>query len=297
MSSPLSTAEVQIIRPGLQTTIQDFGRAGLRHQGVPASGAADPRAMIRANRCVGVEDGAAVLEFTLNGPTLRLTADTGFAVAGAPCDVKLNGRVVSAFKGHLAKAGSLIEIGRITAGARGYIAFDRAIAAREFGGSKSTHIYSGLGGHKGRALEKHDRIKLGPRGGTGLSHEDSLRITDAQILRIVPGPEFRWLTEKTKTRLTRLPFTAGTQTDRMGTRLIGKTLRLKSKTPEMVSSALLPGTLQLPAGGQIVLSLVDSHCTGGYVRAARIIRRDLPLTGQIKPGSPIWFRWATEDDA
>lgn len=291
------TAAVQIIRPGLQTTIQDFGRAGLRHQGVPASGAADSRAMVIANRCVGMDNSAAVLEFTLNGPTLRLTADTGFAVAGAPCEIKLNGRVVRESKGHLAKAGSLIEIGRITQGARGYIAFDRAMASREFGGSKSTHIYSGLGGHKGRALEKHDSIKIGPRIGKGLSAEDPLRITDSQILRIVPGPEFRYLTEKSKTRLTQIPFTASAQTDRMGTRLNGKKLSLKSKTPQMVSSALLPGTLQLPAGGQIVLSLVDSHCTGGYVRAARIIRRDLPLTGQIKPGSPLWFRWATEDDA
>ena len=290
------TAAVQIIRPGLQTTIQDFGRAGLRHKGVPASGAADPRAMIVANRCAGVDDGAAVFEFTLMGPTLRLTADTGFAVAGAPCEIKLNGRVVSAAQGHLARAGSLIEIGRITQGARAYIAFDRALAARQFGGSKSTHIYSGLGGHMGRALEKKDRIKLGARGGAGLSRQDPLRITDSQILRILPGPEFRYLTQKSKTRLTQIPFTASAQTDRMGTRLLGKKLSLKSKTPQMVSSALLPGTLQLPAGGQIVLSLVDSHCTGGYVRAARIIRRDLPLTGQIKAGTPIWFRWAEERD-
>ena len=296
MSATLEKPEVQIIRPGLQTTIQDFGRAGLRHKGVPASGAADPRAMVIANRCVGVDDGAAVLEFTLNGPTLRLTADTGFAVGGAPCEVKLNGRAVSRSKGHLAKAGSLIEIGHITSGARGYIAFDREIAARDFGGSKSTHIYSGLGGHKGRALKKHDRIALSERSGAGLSREDPLRVTDSQILRIVPGPEFRYLTEKSKTRLTQIPFTASAQTDRMGTRLNGKKLSLKSKTPNMVSSALLPGTLQLPAGGQIVLSLVDSHCTGGYVRAARIIRRDLPLTGQIKAGAPIWFRWATERD-
>ncbi len=289
-------AEIQIIRPGLQTTIQDFGRAGLRHQGVPASGAADPRAMINANRCAGVDDGAAVFEFTLSGPTLRVTVDTGFAVAGAPCEIKLNGRHVSAFKGHLAKAGSLIEIGRITQGARGYVAFDRAIAAREFGGSKSTHIYSGIGGHKGRALEKHDRIALGPRGGGGLSREDALRILTPQILRIVPGPEFDRLTKASQDLLTRNKFIAGPQTDRMGTRLMGDKLSLKSTTKQMVSSALLPGTLQLPAGGQIVLSLVDSHCTGGYVRAARIIRRDLPLTGQIKPGAPIWFRWARERD-
>ncbi|WP_017932189.1 5-oxoprolinase subunit C family protein [Robiginitomaculum antarcticum] len=289
------SAALKIISGGVQTTVQDPGRAGLRHMGVPAGGAADPRALMRANDCMGNQAGAAALEFTLTGPHIRFSGDTAFAVTGAVCDIMLDGRRVAPYQGHVAKAGSVLEVGAVMHGARGYISFDREIMCRAFGGSKSTHIYSALGGHEGRALIKGDGIALGPRSGAAISSAEPLRITTPHVLRILPGPEYDRLTDKAKTLLTMARFSASPQTDRMGARLIGPKLGLRLRQ-HMISSALLPGTLQLPAGGQIVLSLVDSHCTGGYVRAARVITRDLPLTGQIRPGAPIWFRWATEAD-
>lgn len=286
-------------RAGLQTTVQDFGRPGLRHRGIPECGAADRLSLIAANRAVGVADENAALEITLIGPEIEFGCDMRVAYAGAQAELELNGKSVPPFQSISVKAGDRLLIGTLQNGVRGYLALSHEISANEFSSSKSTYMPAGLGGYEGRAIKDGDKIGLGNEtdsGSKAVPIHARTHLCATQILRVMPGPEWEWLTKTAQKRLLSKPWTAHAQTDRMGARLTGPKLALSNKK-QLVSAGLLPGTVQIPQGGAPILSLVDSHCTGGYARAFKVIRADMHRLGHIGPGTKIWFRRCEETEA
>ena len=287
------------LKPGLQTTVQDFGRPGLRHLGVPQSGAADRISLALANANIGNPLNAPALECTFTGPTLRFERATTFALAGADMSATLNDAPVYYYRSHHAKAGDVLKLNAAITGTRTYIAIAGGIAGEDFLGSVSTYLPAGLGGIAGRALREADELQR-----ADIAIASPIDITASYrpvfghdwILRACPGPEAAAFDPKTLSRFFSAPFMADQRGDRMGLRLTGEAVCSADKTP-MKSSTVFPGTVQCPPDGAPFLLLADAQTLGGYPRIAQIIEADINLAGQIRPGDKIWFRRVSTDEA
>lgn len=152
-------SELLVVRPGPLTTVQDLGRRGVAHLGVPRAGALDEPALRAANRLVGNEPGAAGLETTLGGVALRALGPAVVAVTGAPSPVRVDGRAAAWGAPVAVPAGAVVEVGPATAGVRGYLAVAGAIAVPPVLGSRSADLLSGLGP---APLVAGDRLPVGP---------------------------------------------------------------------------------------------------------------------------------------
>ena len=152
---------VNVISPGLSTTVQDLGRPGYYHLGIPISGGMDRFALRAANMLVGNDEGAAVLEAVFLGPELEFTAATTVAVTGGDLPPKLNGEEMPGWEAFPVKAGDRLTFGYLKTGARAYIAVSGGIDVPVTLGSRSTYTLGALGGHEGRALKAGDWLPMG----------------------------------------------------------------------------------------------------------------------------------------
>ncbi|WP_036767425.1 biotin-dependent carboxyltransferase family protein [Parvularcula oceani] len=289
---------IEILSPGLQTSVQAEPRAGLRHQGLASGGPADPLSHALANALVGNPPGAPALEATLSGMALRFLADTAFALAGAPCEARLGETAVPDHETLQAQAGQVLTLSPPRLGCRTYLAIAGGLEGQTAFGSRSTDLRAGFGGHEGRALKEGDRLATGPAAPL------EARVTPEALrqpflhrwtLRATLGPEWDRLSPESQGALFASGWTAGRDSDRTGVRLDGDTVTL-AEDAEMDSAATLPGTVQCPGGGAPILLLPDCGTTGGYPRAARVIRADRHLLGQIRPGDDVrLLEWSEED--
>lgn len=280
-------AGIEVIEPGMFTTVQDLGRRGHRAEGVGLSGAVDPFALRVANLLVGNPESAAGLEFTLIGPELNFLHDTVVALGGAAWEALPSWRPVAIL------AGTRLRLGAARNGCRGYLAIAGGIDVPEVLGSRSTHIRIGLGGHRGRALVAGDVLpvplvsrkvmgnwQVDPRIVPPYSHQPNVRVVrGAQAGEF--GPEF-W----------NRSFTVSPQSDRMGLRLGGEPLR-RNEARELASSPVAPGTIQVPPDGHPIVLLADAQTLGGYPQMAHVIALDLPLLAQLRPGDAVQFSEVT----
>ena len=291
---------VTIVTPGLQTTVQAGPRSGMRHLGVPASGAADPLSLALANRLVANPSSAAALETTLSRVALRFEADSWFAITGAKAKARLNGERIKLHRTLGAKAGDELQLGAARAGARNYLAVAGGFVAEETLGSVSTYLPAGLGGHEGRALQAGDVLETG-----AVSEPPPLiktpkafrpRAPESLALRACDGPEIDLLDKESRFDLFDTNYTVGARWDRMGMQLEGVRLRVRSDG-RMPSAPVFPGTIQCPEDGRPFLLAVDAQTTGGYPRVAQIARVDRHLLGQLRPGMHLRLLWRDADAA
>ena len=281
---------ISVVKPGLQTTLQSRPRSGMRHFGVPSSGAADPLSLALANRLVGNAWDAPALEATLLGPSLRMDMDCAFAITGATATVLLNGDAAPYHETVFARIGDELVIGANEQGARTYIAFAGGFAADYVLGSASTYLPASLGGFAGRALEAGDVLQTGQSKSTvvAMSTPDRFRpmATSAWALRTCEAPESAQLADEDA--LFDTNWTVGRRADRMGMQLEGPTLQISSDG-RMPSAAVFPGTVQCPENGAPFVLSVDAGTVGGYPRIAQVSRADRHLLGQLRPGDHLRF--------
>lgn len=289
---------VMIIKAGLQTTVQAGPRIGLRHMGVQASGAADPLSMALANKLVGNAWDAASLEATLVGPTLRFAADCAFAVTGAHAAVTLNRETQPQHETLFASAGDELSIGAMQYGARAYVAFAGAIAARDILGSRSTNLQASLGGHEGRALQAGDVLGLAPHEQSALRTPDEFRVpmSSSWAVHACEAAETRLLDDAGQAALFDTNWVIDRRADRVGLRLNGPRLTVSSDG-RMPSAGVFPGTIQCPEDGSPYALVVDCGTVGGYPRIAQIARADRHVLGQLRPGDHLRLLRRGADDA
>ena len=272
---------IEVLEPGALTSVQTAdGRPGWRHLGVPVGGAADAWSARMASRLVDNADDAALLEFTLAGPSLRFHAATAVAITGARFDATLDGLPLPPFLGRPVRDGSLLRIG-VGDGARGYLAIGGGIEVPPVLGSAATDLRTGFGGHQGRALRIGDRLALGTP--THLLRRWVGNLTQHPI-RIVPGPHVG-LVELDA--LTNAEWVVGVEADRTGVRLDGRAL--SAGVTEVPSMGLPIGALQLPPDGRPIVMLVDRPVTGGYPVPACVIRADVGRVAALRTGDPVRF--------
>ncbi len=291
---------IRMVDPGLLTTVQDGGRWGYQHLGVPVAGPMDPVSHRVANLLVGNPPDRATLEVTLVGPAIEFLADTTFAVAGARFDLSLDAQPLPVNAAGRAGRGSLLRFGRRTAGARAYVAVRGGVEVPPRLGSRSTDLASRLGGLGGRPLRAGDRLDVGAAGGAAALDRRPGRWFQPPAggarVRFLPGPDPQRFEGRALKRFTRSRFTVGPDSNRMGYRLQGPAIGLADAAP-VLSAATPPGTIQVPPAGHPILLMADRQTTGGYAVLGAVITADLGVAGQLAPGDWIAFEACEHGDA
>ncbi|MFF5084703.1 biotin-dependent carboxyltransferase family protein [Actinoplanes sp. NPDC000266] len=270
---------ITVTRAGPLTTVQDLGRPGYAHLGVPRSGALDGPALTRANALVGNPAGAAGLETTLMGCALRFEKAARVAVTGATAVVKLDG---DAADGVIeVPAGSVLDIGRATAGVRSYIAVAGGIDVEPVLGSRSADTLSGLGPAK---LTDGTVLPIGSATGTVADGGSPAKYPAELELGVWLGPRDDWFESR---ELFENPYKVSPMSNRIGCRLAGSALT-RAKAGELPSEGVVLGAVQVPADGQPLIFLADHPTTGGYPVIGVV--DDVTPLAQARPGTTVRFR-------
>lgn len=290
-----------ILQSGLLDTIQDQGRFGCGHLGINPSGAMDPLALAVANVLVGNPYSEPALEMHFPAPALRFETAALIALAGADFSPTLDGRPVPVHAPVLAGRGSVLRFGRPVSGARAYLAVQGGFALTPWLGSCSTHLAAQAGGWEGRALRSGDVLPFRQEQPTAFSRsaggnrvlpwkaDTRVLYPGKPVVRFVPGAEYAGLEPAAAARLESARWTITAQADRMGYRLLGPGLALQHPV-ELVSSAVVRGTIQLMPGGGLIVLMADSQTTGGYPRIGHAISADAPALAQMLPGQAFQFQ-------
>ncbi|MET8544609.1 biotin-dependent carboxyltransferase family protein [Kitasatospora sp. NPDC004799] len=279
--------ELVVERPGPLTTVQDLGRRGVAHLGVPRAGALDGPALRAANRLVGNEPGAAGLETTLGGVALRAVGPVLVAVTGAPSPVRVDGRPAAWGAPVVVPAGSLVEVGAATAGVRGYLAVAGGIAVPPVLGSRSADLLSGLGP---APLTAGDRLPVGapPPYRAGPELVPLPAPPTELVLRLRLGPRADWFTPEAVARLGRDRYLVSPTGNRVGLRTEGPAVA-RAREGELPSEGMVLGAVQIPPDGRPVVFLADHPTTGGYPVVGVVPADDLAAAAQARPGTPVRF--------
>lgn len=269
---------IEIVEPGPLTTIQDGGRPGYAHLGVPRSGAFDLAAMRTANRLVANPADAPVLEVTLGGLTIRVHDAVTVAAAGAVCAGLDPLAPVSL------PAGSILRLDRPRSGLRTYLAFRGGLAVAPILGSAATDTLSGLGP---RPLQGGERLDVAAGGADIVgSAAAPAHWGHSTTLPVTFGPRDDWFAAPLE--LTTATWTVRPESDRIGIRLDGPPLQ-RAITGELPSEGMRPGGIQVPPDGRPILLGPDAPVTGGYPVIAVVARQDLDRAAQLRPGDSLRF--------
>jgi biotin-dependent carboxylase-like uncharacterized protein len=285
MSSDERTLEV--VRAGTLTTVQDSGRPGLAHLGVPPSGALDRPAWQLANRLVGNRPDAAALETTLDGVAVRVGCDCAVAVTGAPATVTLDGRP-AAWGGSISvHANATIEVGPAAEGLRSYMAISGGLCPAASLGSRSRDLLSELGPPPLRA---GDTFTLGPSPGPPPAVDVAPQPAPPAALELTlwSGPRAQWLTDAGRATLRGDAWTVSPDSNRIGLRLQGPAVGLQ-RPEELRSEGMVTGAVQVPPDGRPVIFLADHPTTGGYPVIGVVDFDQLAQCAQARPGIPVRF--------
>jgi biotin-dependent carboxylase-like uncharacterized protein len=278
---------VAVLRAGPLTTVQDLGRTGYAHLGVPASGAVDPPALGLANRLVGNPPGTAALEITLAGCRLRPDHTTLVAVTGAePARLRVGRRAADTGVPVPVPAGSVLDIGPARSGVRTYLAVAGGFAVPPVLGSRATDTLSGLGP---APLRDGDVLPVGEPAG----EPAGVWFTPAPArgpvrLRLRPGPRDDWFTPAALATLTGAGYTVSALSNRVAARLDGPVLE-RAVPGELASEGIVLGAVQVPTGGEPLVFLADHPTTGGYPVIGVVEPADLPRLAQCRPGESVRF--------
>jgi biotin-dependent carboxylase-like uncharacterized protein len=294
---------LEITKPGLSTTVQDLGRPGYYHLGIPESGAMDRHALIAANLLVGNPEGAAAFEAVFQGPEIRFGLDATVAVCGAEMPPKVDGVEQPGWTSFALRSGQILSFGYLKSGARAYIAISGGIDVPVVLGSRSTYPLGALGGFGGRALKIGDRPKLGGGGTAKIGRTVALELrrlpTKTAELRALPGLYWHRLTGEAGGRFFEDTWKVAPEADRIGYRFRGgralsfvpreQPFGAGSDPSNIVDSCYPYGSIQVPGGTEPIVLHRDAVSGGGYFMVGAVISADMDLIGQLQPHQPTRF--------
>ena len=277
----------QIIKSPFPVTIQDAGRFGYLEQGIPISGAMDLESAVIANKLVGKPDDNSVLEITLSGTEISISDKCQIAITGANLSPRLNKKPISTWETISIDKPSIISFGKAVSGCRAYLAFN---------GTFNLHPWLGSFSAFGKltpalVLKNGDSIE-------GLSSASVSKkiypkkyqpiFLNSQKIKILKGPEFDNFSKKQIDNFLKTSFTIASNSNRMGYNLTEGFKNYKQKK-ELISSGVLPGTIQVTNAGHLTILMRDAQTTGGYPRIANVLSEDINKLAQMKAGDEIFF--------
>jgi len=298
MSKPI----IKIKSPGLLSTIQDLGRYGFQHFGIPESGAMDKFALRVGNSLLGNPENAAGIEITGIGPSVTFLENIEIVITGGNLSPEINGVKVPQWENILISKNDHLTFGDILDGFRSYICIKGGIDCPEILGSKSTYLKGKFGGIEGRFLKENDII---------LINEDHNSLQPSKklpteythpiygnhhILRIILGPQNHSFTDNALSTLVESQYKISLDSDRVGYRLEGPVLEHKGK-PDILSDGSPPGAIQIPGNGKPTILMADRGTTGGYAKIGTIISTDISQIAQASPNQIVTFQIINQEEA
>jgi biotin-dependent carboxylase-like uncharacterized protein len=303
---------IKVLKPGLQTTVQDKGRIGYYEIGMPPSGAMDKFAFTVANLLVGNHPNAAVLEITYMGPVLQFERAMRISVTGGNIPPKINGQPVPMWETLQVKEGDVLSFDLVRSGARVYLAVEGGIDVPVIMGSRSTYTLIGIGGYQGRALAEGDVVQIADMKvkevavGTRIPSEFIPTYGKSHEIRVVVGLCSYRLTEESKQVFLNTEWTVTPEANRIGYRHKGERLHFVERqqpfgagsNPSNVTDLGYPiGSIQVPDGIEPIVLLHDAVTGGGYATIATVISSDLDKMAQVKTNEKVRFVSVTLADA
>ena len=294
---------LEIISPGIMTSVQDLGRYGYGRFGVAPSGALDSFSLRIANLLVGNREDQACLETMLLGPGITVLTDTVIAVTGGNLQPRRNKRPIDMWRSHFFKKDDVLSFGNAVSGFRAYIAVAGGINVPRVMDSRSTNLSSGFGGHQGRTLKKEDLLVCEESrgqindGGRIFNPDWIPNYSNEWKLRVVWGPQDDDFPQDSRHTFLNGRYTMSQDSDRTGIRLAGPEILCKPDIEaSIISEGVIAGSIQIPGDGKPIIILGET-VSGGYRKIATVISADLSSLGQIKPGDGIQFGAVSLDEA
>ncbi len=281
---------LQVLKPGLLSTIQDRGRIGYQKWGVVVGGAMDLYAHRSANMLLGNNEYSPSLEITMSGSVFKWQKNTWISICGGDLSPEINDERVPQWRPIFVKKNSILSFKKTTQGCRSYIAVRDGFNMEPVMNSFSTYTRGAFGGYEGRPLRQGDVLEYDE-----CQYEESFipswymnkllfyNEESPVVIRCIVGQEYDLFTEASQQELFSAELKLSPDSDRMGYRLRGIPFQLK-KPFEMISEAVTMGTIQVPPNGEPILLMADRQTTGGYPRIAQIAAVDLSILAQLKPG-------------
>ncbi|WP_444959278.1 biotin-dependent carboxyltransferase family protein [Microbulbifer sp. ZKSA002] len=288
---------IHFLRAGLQTSIQDLGRPGMMHCGIPWGGAADPLSMKIANLLLGNPLGHPTFEITLLGPRIEFLCNLTIAIAGGQFRGSLNNESIDNFRTYKVKPGDILDIAQAISGARTYLAISAKIDAPNILGSSATHIISKFGANSGKPITSNEVIhfkEVHTAKESVLNKRFHLHYSHNSKLRLVAGPESNLFSKKFIEYFYGSTYLVSTQSNRMGIRLSTKNNstihKITNGKTQLSSAGLYPGSIQVPPDANPIISFIEGQTIGGYPRIGHIIKSELHRLGQLAPKNKITFQ-------
>ncbi len=294
---------ILIKKAGILTTVQDLGRSGFKRFGINQNGAMDQIAVRLINILLGNNENESVLEMHFPASEIFFEEDTIFAIGGADFGAKLNETPIEKWRIYFAEKDSTLKFPAKISGNRAYFAVKCGFKIKKWLGSNSTNLKANSGGFHGRTLVNGDKIHFNsgfqiPNSRLNFKLSNSLipYYSTFPTIRVIAGAEFEFLKAQSQENFLNENFTITQNSDRMGFRLRGESLQLKT-AKELVSSAVNFGTIQLLPDGQMIILMADHQTSGGYSRIANVISMDLPLLTQLGANEKVAFHLISLEEA
>ncbi len=295
----MTEAILHFKKSGIQTLVQDLGRSGFQAFGVPVNGAMDRSAAKVANWLVGNPLDSPVLEITLMGPQITIAGNCQIALTGADLSPKLNQQAVSRYETINITGSAELSFGKMQEGCRAYLAVGGKWNVKKWLDSYSASTYGGQELTPDSRIQKNSKLIIESRSPIEKrNYPVEKRPVFSQNLRIrvLPGPEFEAFSPYAIGYFFSRGYRLTADSNRMGYRLNANIIDF-SPDREVISSGIIPGTIQVTNSGQPIILMADAQTTGGYYRLANVISADMDRLAQLKPGDEVWFSLVNLEEA
>ncbi|RNL91428.1 biotin-dependent carboxyltransferase [Sinomicrobium pectinilyticum] len=274
---------IKVLKPGFYTSVQDTGRTGYRHMGVPVSGAMDIFSAVLANRLLNNEDDTAIVEITMTGPVLEFSEPTHIVITGAEMQPSLNKTEIPYNRVVRIKAGDVLSFGKLQKGIRSYLGIKGGIKTDKVLHSRSLYVPV----TKTARIQEGSTLPYEPFKGD-IENLIEIKIDNDflfdSLIKVCPGPEYDTLSENDRKRLENAAFTVSAQNNRMAYQLEE---RLSSNDFSIITSATIPGTVQLTPSGKMIVLMRDCQTTGGYPRILQLTEKSTSVLAQKRSGERV----------
>ena len=297
----MSKSYFEILRPGINTTIQDNGRNHLYYIGITVSGAIDQRNYKLANCLVGNQLDKAVIEFAYQGPLLKLNSGkVNFVITGDILFKIIRNNSIEngeCYKSYTLEGGDQIDIISTKNSAYGYLSIEDGFELEKIWNSYSINTKANIGPNKGKKYSINDKIYIN---NSNLKKVIKRKIDYSQtpdnIIRVIKSTNFNYFSKEAAKNFFNEEFLVTNLVDRMGIRLKGLKIENNVST-NIKSEGLVRGVIQVPADGNPIIMLSDHGTIGGYPKIANVITADLDIVGQLTPGTNIKFKEVSLEEA
>lgn len=284
---------IKVLKPGIYTTIQDLGRFGYRSQGVPVSGSMDSISAGFANALLNNRANDALLEITLAGPKLLFTDLTNIVLTGAEMSPLLNEEPIQNYRVYKVSDGDILSFGELKRGLRCYLAIHGGLDSETVLNSKS--FYEDITSQW--CIKKDDVLSYKSGVNELENHESNIKnrspFYDTATLEVFKGPDFSLFSNKEQKKMLSGTYTVSKDNNRMGYQIEEISVE---HTKSIITSPVLPGTVQLTPAGKLIILLKDAQTTGGYPRVLQLTEKSISIVAQKNVGDQLHFVLVPADD-